>query len=114
MKLDLQGQRERFIQMGFEEKREAVKGLLEWVKDGNALFTDLYRLIISEHAIEQDFYDIFDSLIIVLYREEKAEERMALDQLGDIKNRLQEQRAQEESDRTLGKNEAELLLVDMM
>lgn len=114
MKLDLKTQRENFVKMTFEEKRGTVASLLEGVKEGNKLFTDLYALIISDFAIEQDFYDVFDSLMIVLYREEKAEEKVALDRLGEIKDHLEIQRAQEATDKLQGQREAESLLTDIM
>lgn len=99
MKLDLKSQRENFVKMGFEEKRNTVAIILEGVQEGNQLFMDLYSLITSDVAIEQDFYDVFDSLIIVLYREEKTEEKSALERLGEVKNRLEAEREKEEAER---------------
>lgn len=49
----------------------------------------------SDIATEEDFYDIFDSIIIVLYRDEKVAERAAFDKLGNIKIRLEEQKKKE-------------------
>lgn len=114
MKLDLKTQRENFVKMTFEEKRNTVATILEGVKEGNQLFMDLYSLIISDTAIEQDFYDVFDSLMIVLYREEQVEEKSALARLGEVKNRLEAERARENADRLEGQQEAEKLLVGMM
>lgn len=99
MKLNLKGQRENFVRLDFEEKRIVVASLLEGVQESNQLFADLYNLVMSEIAIEKDFYDIFDSLMIVLYREEKTEEQNALNRLGDIKRNLELQQARELADR---------------
>jgi hypothetical protein len=99
MKLDLKLQRENFVKMSFAEKQNTVAILLDGVKEENQLFENLYLLITSNVAIEQDFYDVFDSLIIVLYREEKAEEKIALERLGNVKNRLETERERESVDR---------------
>lgn len=114
MAIDLKKQRENFVAMDFEEKRNIVASLLEWVKDGNRLFTDLYSLVTSDVAIEQDFYDIFDSLMIVLYRQEKAAEGVALDRLTAIRDSLELHRQQEAADTIAWKKEAESLLWGML
>lgn len=111
MSMDLKTGRENFVKMGFEEKRSAVTNILEGIKEGDELFTDLYNLIVSDIATEQDFYDVFDSLMIVLYREEKAEEKAALANLGEIKTRLEAVKAKEEEERLQWQHEAESLLV---
>lgn len=95
MKLDIKRQRENFVKMDFEEKRNTVAILLDGIREGNPLFENLYSLITSDVAIEQDFYDIFDSLMIVLYREEKAEEKVVLERLDQIKERLMSEREKE-------------------
>lgn len=99
MKLDLKSQRENFVKMDFEEKRSTVITLLDGAREGNQLFENLFSLIMSDTAIEQDFYDIFDSLMIVLYREEKVEEKMAFERLGQIKNHLETEWEKEAADR---------------
>lgn len=98
MEIDLRTQHDNFVKMNFEEKRNFVASLLEEIKEGNELFTDLYNLIVSDVAIEQDFFDIFDSLVIVLYREEKDEEQRALNRLTQIRNSLELQKQQEAAD----------------
>jgi hypothetical protein len=55
---------------------------------------------VSDNAIEQDFYDIYESLMTVLYREELSEENSARKRLEQIRDTLQiqkecEQREQE-------------------
>lgn len=111
MGIDLRTQYDNFVKMNFEEKRSFVASLLEGVKEGNQLFNDLYNLIVSEIAIEQDFFDIYDSLTIVLYREEKEEEQKALSRLTQIRNSLELQKQQETADKIQGQKEAETLLV---
>lgn len=114
MGTDLRTQHENFEKMNFEEKRSFVASILEGIKEGDQLFTDLYNLVVSNVAIEQDFYDIYDSLTIVLYREEKEEEQKALSRLTQIRNSLELQRQQEEADKIQAKKEAESLLVGMI
>lgn len=114
MGLDLRTQHDNFVKMNFEEKRSFVASLLEGIKEGNELFTDLYNLIVSEVAIEQDFFDIYDSLTIVLYREEKEDEQKALSRLTEIRNSLELQKQKEAADKLQGQQEAEALLVGMI
>ncbi len=114
MKLDLKLQHDDFVKMNFEEKRGFVASLLEGIKEGDTLFTDLYNLIVSDMAVEQDFYDIYDSLTIVLYREQKQEEQKALSRLTEIRDSLEFQKQKEATDMAQGKNEAEALLVGMI
>jgi hypothetical protein len=70
------------------------------VRTTDSLFEDIYQLVVSENAIEQDFYDIYESLMTVLYREELSEENSARKRLEQIRDTLQiqkecEQREQE-------------------
>lgn len=114
MKLDLKSQHENFVKMSFEEKRDIVASMLDEVREWNELFENLYSLIISDFAIEQDFYDVFDSLIIVLYREEKEEEKLALQNLNEIKNRLENVREKEENEKLQWQKEAEELILNIL
>ncbi|NRH20761.1 hypothetical protein HOO68_01810 [Candidatus Gracilibacteria bacterium] len=114
MEIDLRTQHDNFVKMNFEEKRNFVASLLEEIKEGNELFTDLYNLIVSDVAIEQDFFDIFDSLVIVLYREEKDEEQRALNRLTQIRNSLELQKQQEAADNLQGQKEAQELLAGLV
>lgn len=80
----------------------------------NPLFEDLYNLVISDYAIEQDFYDVFDSLMIVLYREGKATETEALNHLDEVRNRLQAQKAMEDEEKNAALQDVESLLLEMV
>lgn len=113
MALNLKEQRENFVKMDFETKRAAVATILEGVKEQKEIFSDLYNLITSDHAIEQDFYDVFDSLMVVLYREEKTNEKEALDRLGSVKTRLESEKTKEIEESKRGHQEAEELLTEM-
>jgi hypothetical protein len=55
----------------------------------------LYVLVSSDVAVEQDFFDIFDSLMIVLYQDEMKSEQLAMLRLHEIKDTLVLQKEKE-------------------
>jgi hypothetical protein len=55
----------------------------------------LYVLVSSDVAVEQDFFDIFDSLMIVLYQDEMKSEQVAMLRLHEIKDTLVLQKEKE-------------------
>lgn len=110
MKLNLKAEYDIFVKMSFEEKRNTVISILEWIKEKNKLFSDIYKLIKSTQAIEQDFFDIYNSLIIVLHKEDRVAERIAINQLYEIKNNLNDQQQKEETEKLQSKKDVELLL----
>lgn len=111
--MDLKQEFESFQKMGFEEKRNLVISLLTPIRQDKELFEDLYQLIVSEYAIEQDFVDIYKSLMIVLYRQEQSDEQAALTKLNEVKTQLQEQKAKEAKEREESLKESENILTGM-
>ena len=108
--MNLKEQYDIFVKQSFDEKRSTVVSILEWVRGTDPLFDDIYQLVISINAIEQDFYDIYESLMTVLFREELSEESGAKKRLEQIRDTLQIQKECEQREQEMGKKEAEWLL----
>ncbi len=108
--MNLEQQYDSFVKQSFEEKRTTVIAILDWVRATDSLFEDIYQLVVSDNAIEQDFYDIYESLMTVLYREELSEENSARKRVEQIRDTLQIQKECEQREQEIWKKEAEWLL----
>ena len=86
MKTPLERLKKAFVSLNFEEKRGFVLSLLEDLKEDDRLFYDIHCLVSSNFAIEQDLYDVFDSLMLALWRREKSGQETALASLLLVKS----------------------------